>query len=426
MSQWVDRVESHQAFAELTEFGKTLDLVKEACQQDKALLDHWDRAAAVATRARRVLGQVDPIFVVPASLANLQTALQQACAEIASFAANKNAGHWNNAQTHLDACLNALNAFPVQTSEGLDDMREAAAAYRTSISELLKAVKESGESVFQQQSALQTRLAELTTEIAAQKQRLDTAISTFQQQFSDGQQARQTDFATAEQSRTTASLKNEEARREEFDETERKRAALYEQTVAGERQRYDDLVAQLTRDTTKLIAAMEAQKAHAQKVVGIISDTGMSFGYQKTANEERGEASTWKRVASMSLVAWIVVGVVFFALTYDKDLTWPAVFRQLLISTPFVLLAGFAALQVTRHQKNERRLRQAELELASIDPFLATLSDAERNDVKKDFASRYFGQRESDPKQVGADAKIVEMVSDLAKAVHDIQQAIKK
>ena len=35
-----------------------------------------------------------------------------------------------------------------------------------------------------------------------------------------------------------------------------------------------------------------------------------------------------------------------------------------------------------------------ELELASIDPYLVTLPDETRNNVKKELASRLFGQKE--------------------------------
>ena len=171
---------------------------------------------------------------------------------------------------------------------------------------------------------------------------------------------------------------------------------------------------------------MEGLKAHAQKLIGIITDTGMAHGYQKTANEERSRAALWKGVASSSLVLWITVGVVFFYFTYDKDLTWATVARQTLISMPFILLAGFAALQVTRHQKNERRFRQAELELASIDPFLATLEDGERNQVKREFAVRYFGQLDADSKHDGASPKLLDLAGSLAKTLHEMQQAVRK
>jgi hypothetical protein len=83
-------------------------------------------------------------------------------------------------------------------------------------------------------------------------------------------------------------------------------------------------------------------------------------------------------------------------------------------------------MQVSRHQKNERGLRQAELEIASLDPFLATLDDKDRNEVKKEFASRYFGQREAEAKNENPDPKLLDLAGSLVKALQDMQLSLKK
>lgn len=426
MSQWAERMQSHQVFTELAEIGKFLESANEACQQDATTIAHWDRANAVVAHVRTVFNQTDPLLVVAGNLNNIASYLQQARAEISGFVSNKNAAHWNNAQTHFDNCLAQLAAIPRQSASGIEDMREVAANYRTATAAYLNDLKVDGDEVAKEQATLEKRISEATTEIAAQKQRLDTAIATFQQQFSDAQQVRQNEFAAAEQSRVQAAAKAEHERQSSFDEAEEQRAETSEKADSDVAKEHAAVIDSLNNGTKAIIDTMEGLKAHAQKLIGIITDTGMAHGYQKTANEERSRSALWKGVAFSSLVLWITVGVVFFYFTYDKDLTWATVARQTLISMPFILLAGFAALQVTRHQKNERRFRQAELELASIDPFLATLDDGERNQVKREFAVRYFGQHEADSKHDGADPKLLDLAGSLAKTLNEIQQAVRK
>ena len=419
MSQWVERIEGHQLFKELEEFDKTLELAIEPCQKERALIDHWDRAQAVVAHIRQVLGEINPLLIFPPPLNSISASLQQARTEVSSFVANNNANHWTTAQSHLDNGLSHLASIPRQTPDGIEKMREAASAYRTSIGHLLDAIKRDGDGISKTQAGLQTKINEAVAEVANQKQRLDNAIATFQQQFSEAQQTRQTEFAAAEQARLVATQKSEEDRQSIFKAAEERREEVGTKAAEVAATTHAGLVAKLKTDAETILAIMEGQKKHAQKVVGIITDTGMAHGFQKTANEEREEASIWKRAAALSLIAWIIIGGVFFALTYDKDLTLAAVARQFLLSTPFVLLAGFAALQVSRHQKNERRMRQAELEIASIDPFLATLSDDDRNVVKREFATRYFGQREVDQKQEPTDPKLLDLAGSLAKIVQE-------
>ena len=426
MSQFVEQISSHQVFSELEEVTKVLELARDACSGEQGPLDHWDRASAIAAYVRRSLDQADPLLLVPETLARVASSLQQAKNEISGFVSNKNIAHWNNAQAQLNSSLAQLAALPRQTSDGIEGMKESASSYRTAISKWLDAIKADGEEISHLQANLLKRIDETTSDINVQKQRLDTAIATFQQQFSEAQQARQSEFSTAEQVRAQAAVNSENERKESFEEAEEARAVADEKAASEALQRHNELVLQLTNNGDTIIAALEQQRTHAEKLIGIITDTGMAYGYQKNANEEKQEATVWKMVASGSLGLWIVVGVVFLALTYDKDLTWPTVARQFLISTPFILLSGFAALQVSRHQRYERRLRQAELELASIDPFLATLKDEERNAVKREFATRYFGQREEDRKHEVTEPKLLELAGTLAKTIQEFQHALKK
>lgn len=420
MNHWIERVEGNEVFKAVSDFEDTLVVAKEACQEETAHIDSWDRAYAVVQHLREVISQANPLLVNPANLSGISSGLMQAQAEIQNFTSNKNVGHWTNAHSHLDTALAHATAIPRLSITGLDDMRKEASSYRTSISKFLEGIRGNAEGITKTQADLQEKITEAITEITNQKSRLDNAISAFQQQFSDSQQTRQTEFSSAEQTRSATAIKNEEDRKLIFDEVQKLRSDEARNSTAAATAIHEELVTELKNSSANVVSALEAQKAHVQKLVGIISDTGMAHGFQKTANAENKEAKTWKAIAAWSLVSWIVIGCIFFALTYDKDLTLAAVARQFLISTPFVLLSGFAAMQVARHQKNERQMRQTELEIASIDPFLATLDDADRNEVKREFATRYFGQREVNEKAEPTPSSLIELTGALVKIVQEM------
>lgn len=419
MQRWSEQVEGHTVFSALKELEGSLQSTKEASRSSEELIESWDRASAIHMYVTQLLTRANPFLLPLSSLNNLANSAVQARAELEGFRNTSNITHLMNAVSHLDSCLVHASQLPQLTVETVGNLREAASSYRASVGQLVSSMRKDIEGASVLQSELQRRIDEATNEISQQKGRLDTAIATFQQQFSEAQQARQTEYAAAEQSRTNAADMLEKQRQSIFDsaEQERKQSAL--SAASSMQEQHQDLMDALSETGSQFLDAMEEQKRHAQKLIGIISDTGMAYGFQKTANEERAEAATWKRIAALSLVAWILVGGVFFALTYDRDLTLAAVGRQLLLSTPFVLLSGFAALQVKLHQRNERQLRQAELEIASIDPFLATLSDQDRNEVKREFASRYFGRRETDGKEDSRQEQLWDLIHSLTKLVQD-------
>lgn len=399
MGALIETIENHPVYKELKELSGMLEMAKGLCKESSDLADQWDRSNSIASYAHRLLDSADPFLIPFSTLNNLSSAFAQAKAEISAFVGNSNAAHWQNIQSHLDSALLNLVSIPAQSAPGIEQMRISAENYRSTISHLLDSIRADGDGVSRAQAELQNKINDATAEVQNQKQRIDNAIATFQQQFSEAQQARQNEFT---------------AEKERRDNAETKAAEAAANTHA-------ELIKDLNSKAANLLSEIEERKQHVQKLVGIIANTGMAYGFQKTANDERSAARLWQIVAACSLAIWIIAGCVFFALTYDKDLTLTAVARQFMISTPFVLLSGFAALQVSRHQRNERSMRQAELEIASIDPFLSTLSDEDRNAVKREFATRYFGQREVEPKQADAPpSNLVEVASTLAKLAQEL------
>jgi hypothetical protein len=373
---------------------------------------------------RTFLSDVDPQLVPPTHLSNAHNQLQQVRNQLNSFTGNRTVGHLNEANNQLDNVLSQLGSIPrLEKASSTLELGEAASSYRKSISGLVRSLEKQLAAVVTEKDVLQTRLQELNAEVTAQKQRADNVISQMQQQFSAAQEARQSEASTLETKRTSEFEAAEEVRAQESEQALATHKMGFSDFLTASKAQHDALREDLSTQGQSLISALETQKAHAEKVVGIISTEAVAHGYGKTANEERNAAKGWRIVAVVALIVWIVAGLVFFALTYDKDLSLSALARKFLISTPFVLLAGFAALQVSKHQRAERINRQQELEIAAIDPYLATFDDETRNEVKRGLAEKLFGQRDDEPPK-GDSKKMLDAISDTLKTVKQIKDAM--
>lgn len=359
-------------------------------------------------------------------MTNSQGQIQQARGQVSSFASNRNIAHLNEANNQLDNVLTYLGGIPrLDNASSVSELGDAALAYRKSVGGLVRAIEKQLSDLTTEKDVLQTKIQELTVEVATHKQRADNVIAQMQQQFSTAQETRQTESASHEAKRSSEFDAAEEARAEESDLAKNQRDKDFAEFLLTSKAAHESLREGLTNNSNSLIKSLEEQKSQAEKVVGIISTEAVAHGYGKTANEERDAAKMWRWIAVGALICWIVAGVVFFALTYDKELSLSALARQFLISTPFVLLAGFAALQVSKHQRAERINRQQELEIAAIDPYLATFDDVTRNEVKRTLADKLFGQREVEPAK-GETRQMLDTVSDTLKAVKQLQDTLKK
>lgn len=426
MSQWIERIQGHAVFKELADLEQSLESSREAAQADSTAFDAWERIERVTKFIKIFLSDTDPLLVPPSHLNKAHSQLQQVRGQLNNFAGNRNVGHLDEANNQLDNVLSNLGSIPrLEKNASTQELGDAASSYKKSIGGLIRSLEKQLSGLVAEKDVLHTRLQELTAEVAAQKQRADNVIAQMQQQFSAAQEARQSEASSLETKRSNQFELAEEERTKDCEEA----LVFHEKSVSefltASKAQHDALREDLSSQGNLLIAALEIQKAHAEKVVGIISTEAVAHGYGKTANEERDAAKGWRIVAVSALVVWIVAGLVFFVLTYDKDLSLSALARQFLISTPFVLLAGFAALQVSKHQRAERINRQQELEIAAIDPYLATFDDDTRNEVKRALAEKLFGQRELEATK-GDSKNVLDTVTDIAKGMKQVQEALTK
>src|SRR5690606_18374395 len=134
------------------------------------------------------------------------------------------------------------------------------------------------------------------------------------------------------------------------------------------------------------------QRDRAQNIVGVIANTGMAGGYQKVADEEQKSAKLWKRGAVASLIILSILTIVWL-FQPKGDLTWELIAMRFLLFGSLAGVATYAARQGFRHEQAARNNRILELELASLDPYLAELPADTRVELKTMFAQRVFGRR---------------------------------
>ncbi len=426
MNDWIDRVQAHPLSGWLSALEQSLERTREAAQANSTNFEAWERIERIVKFARRVLSEVDPLLVPPSVLNNAQTQIQQADQQVGGFASSSNIAHLQQANNHLDNVLAYLGEIPrLDKAASINELGDAAAAYKKSVGGLVRTFEKQLLGLTDEKNALQIKFQELSAEVSAQKQRTDNFITHMQQQFSTAQETRQTEAAKHESDRSAAFNLAQESRAEESDIEKFQHKQGFAQLLSASEGKHESLRENLTSSSKMLMDSLQEQKSHAEKIVGIISTEAVAHGYGRTANEERGAAKVWRWIAVGALVFWILASVWFFALTYEEDLSWSALARQFLISTPFVLLAGFAALQTSKHQRAERINRQQELEIAAIDPYLATFEPVIRDEVKRALADKLFGQREIEVSK--SDSKLMfDTTSDILKVVKQVQDSLKK
>jgi hypothetical protein len=393
MNQWAKAIHDHEIWKELISFGEYLDNVLN--EQDHVPEKTWvSRLAQIQSFIGRRLDAVDASIMPAEPLNNILMRIREAKSDVEAFQSNNSWSHILDANSRLDHALTYLGQIPVLlTSDDIGPLKDAAYEYRNFIDLTLKNGRETIDDLSREfvatkasftlyQGDVQTEtqmirqlseseLSALRKEISTEKARADAVISDLQAQFSNAQENRHNEFnlmVNASKVSLTA----------------------YQDGIRTKRIELDD---ELTRDTRSILNAMNERKAEIEKLVGIISELGMTSGFQKAAKAAEDTTHFFHRV-TISAIAGLIVWLGILSFRHTEKLEWPDLVSRILISLAFGAMAAYSAKQADKYLEIQRRNRKLELELQAVGPYLAPLSDEQQSTFRLSLAKQVFGRKD--------------------------------
>lgn len=439
MSQLTEKFANHPLHETVQALDSALTEIESSDLSDVSAIERIDRVRQVQRFVIARFGGVDPSLVPQDRLDSINNLFKEQVAQLNAYKTDKNDTRLTNASNTCDQILNQLASIPIATTPAeVEGLREAMISFRRSLGQHARHVETDYDNLNKEFKGISGRFAELTTEITAQKGRLDTAISQFQEQFSEAERIRREEYATEskntrdELNRILESTKQDVASvtadfRQQFKEAEAERKAQYtteSKTTRDELNRileagkleFSDIAKEHTLTFAKLasdakesrmameseftkkvdyyLALLDQRKEEAEKLVHVIGNTGMVGGYQQVANQERTSSRYWNAVTGFFILGFIGFAIFAFETIATGDFKLGTFGARAFVAIAFGIGLAWAARQAERHQETERRSRRMELELASISPFLALLPEPTQVEIRKELANRFFGQPE--------------------------------
>ncbi|WP_426747250.1 hypothetical protein VZQ01_06790 [Myxococcus faecalis] len=170
--------------------------------------------------------------------------------------------------------------------------------------------------------------------------------------------------------------------------------ATREEAIRTAQIQIDEAASKMYPAAAAVLKAIEEKHEEAKKLVGIIGSAGFASGYQKTANQAQRAKWLWQGFAVLSMLGVVSIAVKNYVFSEGGDFSWELLAGRAFASATLGVLAAYAARQGDKAQELERRNRRLELELASIGPFLASLSQEKQEEIRVVLAKRTFGRDE--------------------------------
>ena len=234
---------------------------------------------------------------------------------------------------------------------------------------------------------LSTDEIELSSRIAAQVELIGQQLPRLESQITNQRE----EFVNAEEARRGGYVAAIEGLRTEAVEALKKFNLDAKSRIEAEQETFGNLIGTLESDALATISKLEEQLKVAENLLQVISRTGMSGGYQKYGEEERGRADWWRwlSIGFASIATVVLAAIVLFGHS-SPHVAWSVDAGRLLLSASVAGLSTYAARQSSSHRRRAEHANSLALQLASIGPYLEGLPESDKQKVLENLAYRFF------------------------------------
>jgi hypothetical protein len=352
-----------------------------------------------------------PTLVQDVEMNSLANELDAGLQQINAFLGNGNVGHLTNVFNNLTSAINRARNFPLMLSKSDFNFSRVIADFQDTL-------KTKFDSVQAENDTLKNKISSFETELQLKESKLQELfklIDTKELEIKNLNSGFQTEFNSI---RTTSNQQIESDRkifRSEFD-----------QEKANYKKEIDVLKSHIDTDTTDLIRDLNSKLEEAKNIVNVIGNVGVTGNYQLIANEHKSTANFWRWVAIgfMTVFSGLLIWTIYELSKGTFD--WTKSLIRLVAAAALSYPATYAARESSRHRRLETLSRTAELELASLNPFIELLPEAKKQAIKEKLVEKYFGNNTSEKLPVLKDEQEEVTIGAFEKILKAILPIIKK
>lgn len=387
MSRWDEQFKKHPIHLMLKEINH---LLSERLYTDNKQRSEKRRISKLINIFEEVLKNIDPELTPRQILHDIFSILEDVQRQLVSYSSTGDHDYLRGANDSMDNALKHLSQLlsiakrseAMQPVKGLEKLLDELAKNIYDRKQLL-------EDEIREMSKLSKtqdeKLRDLSNSINAKRQETDSLISSWQEQYSHDQSERNRDFAKRQQEITEIFTiwKNdfEEKAKIQFDQL----VNTGNEKIFTEQEKFINEISSLTED---------ANKKHKQilDLYGLVASNSVASGYLKNAEDEKKQADFW-RWGTIVFIALTALWLIASYIVNYMNFSWERVIATIPVTGILIFGAVYSSKQSSLHRQNEKRTRWFSLEMKAIGPFIESLPEEERNNLKSKISERLFGQQ---------------------------------
>lgn len=402
MSKWSENYSTHVFHQNLNDFKNKSESINIEEITDPALLLELARINKIIQYTEDYLKLVDPDLNSLTILNTLNNSIVTANTEITNFIANKNIGHIQNTNTHLDTFLGQLKQvntiFPSITKESVNSL---ITSYNKTISDALqqidlpttiKASKEINSlknELIDKENSIKSKIDLMVQESESKT----NEISTFYDKTLIGSDAIKSTKAIIEDAKKDILRDTEDAKSKltnvskEIDELEKFYIRIFGKADDTAESKISGLKSELDKRVKDLdgleLSQKNKYKALVEQIESLLSGA-TSVGLTKAYGDEREKFKNpiiiWNIVFIVSLVGMSVMSFVSLKDLATLDDLAKQIFHSLPIIAPLIWLAVYASKRRSENQRLEQEYAHKEALAKSYSSYKQQIEELQQED----------------------------------------------
>lgn len=399
MKKWQEELLKHPINTSIQKLEEALEI--EVRNDDPALELERSRFAKIVFFLQDGLKKLDADLTPIDLLTQINNQLQShgAFNTLSNLASSKDPNLFRDLNVQINPSLSyivQLHQVPANQSASSSDTKAATAVYEKFLSSITSREEKFADNLRKIEERLQNALQQFES--------LANDTSSIREDFSKFVEAKKVQLDELVRSIEEQTQNDRLSNKKEFSDLTIVIKEKYQEEIENLIEKYDEQLLLSQKATqTKLdgiISDSDSKHEEIKKLYGLVALVSVTGGHKEIADREHDAAQNWRYVTIVSILVaagWIGYNLFWMDPIIEPDrLFWLQLGKSFSLTVLLLSLAVYASKQSSLHRIRERKTRAFFLQVQAFDPFVQSLPEPKRVELKEALSSRIFGKDEDE------------------------------
>jgi hypothetical protein len=399
----LNQVENHSLYNTLNTYFSNLEKVENDEEFLASITEYCtatlNRVSTILNIVKDYINSIDPYLFRKVNLDNILRDLNNINSILINYKIQlNNDKNLNNINNLLDNIIaNIATISPYKVNADFENIKESAISFRRAVGVHKALLQREQENIENKIKEIDNKFINLNDSFSGLQNAMEASLNKFKEQYDELHQK----FIENQENRSTKFVEQLNNMKNEFDkkikdfqnnleEIKSSVEIKLQEKISDFESKFQTIIEQSEQKKDAYDQTLEQHKQQVENLVGIISTSSISGHYKKVADQKRTATIFWQIFTIISFIGTIGFGIYAFIFS-DETIDWPSLISRIVVTGALGSLTGYSARQAAKNEQEQNYNRKIEVELKTLNPYIASFSSEEQTKLKEQLFPYIFG-----------------------------------